>query len=141
MYVHRDVPVIQRHVLERLIAQDAGVVDQNVHGAERADRTNLCDHAISGVAGNRAVALAAEVVHDHLRAAPRELQCVRSVGALFQLRCRSSNLVLRVLRVLRCSTDQVQLRDRLLVERDPAGRQVLPQMPLRRRAWNQQDIC
>ena len=101
MDVDDDVPLVEGHVLECLVAQDAGVVDQDVDPAERVhgglhdglrtfpigdggfvgDRDtarglNLGDHRIRGIALSRAVDAAAQVVHYHFRSTLGELQRV-----------------------------------------------------------------
>ena len=54
MDVEDDVPHVVRHVLERLVAQDAGVVDRDVELAELVHRA--LDHRPGGIAvGDRAV--------------------------------------------------------------------------------------
>ena len=101
VHVHHDVPVVQAHVLERLVAQDACVVHQDMYGAESlhgivddglrtfagryrglvcnglaACRTDLCNHQVSSVTGAGTVAFATQVIHENLGATARELECV-----------------------------------------------------------------
>ncbi|MCY1530002.1 hypothetical protein D9M68_651750 [compost metagenome] len=101
------VEILDVHVHERLVAQDAGVVDQHVEPAERGDRgldqplgtlpvghvvgvghglaahrADLGHHFLRGaVHGARAVGPGAQVVDDHLRALAREFQCVFAAEA------------------------------------------------------------
>ena len=66
--VHGDhrVPVGLLHVVERLVAQDAGVVDQDVEPAERVDRARKIAAALGG--GDRVV------VADRLAAGPLDFR-------------------------------------------------------------------
>ena len=108
MHGEHRVPVGLFHVEDRLVAQDAGVVDQDVHAAERFERgrkqrfaafdvcdrlrigdrfaassANLRDDVVGDLAGAGAVGVAAEVVDDDLRAfaAPS--------ASRFRRRCRA----------------------------------------------------
>jgi hypothetical protein len=99
VHVHHQIPVRQRHVLEALVPQDAGIVDQDVHGAELCDRivddglrtfrgghrglvgdgdaasvANLRHGTVGHVAGAGAITGSTQIVHHHLRAARGELQ-------------------------------------------------------------------
>ena len=100
-----EVPVLLRHLRERDIAEDAGVVDDDVDAAERVDRglddlVAVLDRVVVGdrlaaggldlldhlVGGRRALALAvdaaAEVVDHDARAARREQESVGPTEAV-----------------------------------------------------------
>ena len=101
MYLQDDVPIRHRHVLERLVAQDAGVVDQYVDRAVGIDRSvddafgalgigdrifvcnrhtarsrDFLDHRVGHIAGTRAIHGSAQIVHHDFRPAFGELECM-----------------------------------------------------------------
>ena len=106
MHLHDEVELVQRHVLERLIAQNAGVVHQNVdatEGAKRiggnalgtvavrhgrlvgdriaAERLDFRHHFVRGIASAAAIHAAAKVIHDHFGTALGELDGVAAANA------------------------------------------------------------
>ena len=107
MHLHDDVPEVFGGVRERLVAQDPRVVDEDVDALERVERAlqdvlaaldrgdvvvvgrrlaarraDLLDHVVGHpVALPRAVARAAEIVHEHRCALARERERVLASDA------------------------------------------------------------
>jgi hypothetical protein len=99
VHVQHQPEVVERHLRERLVAQDAGVVDEDVHpppgvhGAvdhrlhrRRVAHVGAVDHRLTPVAQDlvdhrarrRAGGVTVQVVDDHARAMPGEFQRVRT---------------------------------------------------------------
>src|SRR3954452_15052433 len=107
MHAHHEVPVVDRHVPDRGIAHDAGVVHHDVELAEAVDRLlhelatlvvvadvavvrhrlatrvdDELDRVVGGLARARAALAAAEVVDDDLGAQPGHLHGVTAADAV-----------------------------------------------------------
>ena len=98
MDVHDQIPVVQGHFFEALVAENARIVDQDVDGAEFRDGiinngfcpfaaghrrfvgdgdapglSDFIDHHVGHIAGTNAIAAAAQVIDHDLGAALSEL--------------------------------------------------------------------